>query len=370
MNRSKFILLFVALQFFSLYNSLLFAQPPKEIRLLQDLTIGADESDAFLGFWPVKIAVMSNGTIFIADPQAYSIKKFSKEGVFLGETGQQGRGPGDFDYLRSIEACFENQVCVLDSNARISVFDAETLVLNYTIPVPLPEGDRLWAPMGMKMADEGFVVWYNRTVSTSLPNSADAIRIALVDLQGNFLIQDLKTVRNNQLFVVKTPFIWRTALPFGRTSHIDTGRPNTLFYGWSENIAIEKLNLEQLTVDSVSYSHKSVKVTKDEIESVLNSFPPDTPQGQIFRKEAQIPGTYPAYDWFFADNQNRVWVAVNTEDRDNYMLCIFDHTGRLTGRSSLPKLVELQLVSNGYAYGVRKNKEGETTAVRFEVSGF
>lgn len=370
MKLSKAVLIFATIQVFSLFPFLLMAQAPKEIRLIQDLAIGGSSSEVILGFWPAKITATDDGTIFIADPQTYSVKAFSKEGAFLRETGRQGSGPGDFDYLRSIEICYQNQICVLDAHARISVFDSETFSLAKTISIPSPGSDHLWTPMGMRAVSDGFIVWYNRGLIANRINTSGFLRIALIDERGKFINEDLKTVRNNEMFVMESPVLWRTGLPFGRTSHIVTGNPSTLFYGWSENIAIERLNLDDLVVDSIIYISRPVRVTKEEKKMALNSFPPDSPQGRAFRKDAHIPEIYPAYDWFIADEQNKVWIAVNTEDRENYTLCIFDEEGKLSGRTSLPKSVELQTIRNGYAYGVQKNEEGEQIAVRFRVTDF
>lgn len=82
---------------------------------------------------------------------------------------------------------------------------------------------------------------------------------------------------------------------------------------------------------------------------------------------AQIYKTFPVYDWFVVDDQNRIWVAVNTEGRQHYSLRVFDEQGDLIAKTPFPKSVELQVIRDGYAYGIREAESGEQSVVRYEI---
>ena len=66
----------------------------------------------------------SEGNIYVADGKQCSIKKYSKEGGFLKETGRCGKGPGDFSKNGIIIRIYKNKLYAYDEgNKRIFIMN-------------------------------------------------------------------------------------------------------------------------------------------------------------------------------------------------------------------------------------------------------
>lgn len=336
------------------------------INLVQDLTIGDADSEVFFGNWPLKIAVGSQGRIFVADPQSYSLKAFSNKGGFIQEIGREGRGPKEFGYLRSIDTGSEKNIYVMDSNDRISTFDEESLELINDLNVP--RFNVRWSPHEMKVAPEGFIIVYNKSFVAGEKNQERSNKISFIDKQGNFIYEEYSNVKADQLFVMDTgSSLWRTDMPFGGKSYLELGNDGIIYFGWSKDTNIVKHSLDKKHNDTVNISYTPIEVTSEDLEDVLE-YPPTSRQGKALREDAQISHYFPAYDWFVVDDKNRIWIAINTEDRENYSLHIYDKDGDLLDNTSLPKSVQLQVVRDGYAYGVQETEDGIQTVVRYKVN--
>lgn len=99
------------------------------------------------GFWeaPSHVAVGSK-TIYVLDPQAHSVHRVSKDGVWIGTFGREGHGPGEFTDLRDI-AVLSDQVAVLDGGKAAVIMSSNAGIYLQSIPVGgvglriLPFGD-------------------------------------------------------------------------------------------------------------------------------------------------------------------------------------------------------------------------------------
>ena len=116
-----------------------FTQDGELLLTLGKAGVGAAGPDTFLG--PTSCAVDPNGDIMIADghfPRPSSAQqdgdrlvKFSKDGKFLGEWGQQGSGPGEFKGPHTIAFDSRGRLFVGDrSNNRVQIFDTEMNVVD------------------------------------------------------------------------------------------------------------------------------------------------------------------------------------------------------------------------------------------------
>jgi DNA-binding beta-propeller fold protein YncE len=76
---------------------------------------------------PTDVAVAPTGEFYVADGYGNSrVVKFSKEGKYLKEWGQKGKGPGEFNLPHAIVLDDRGRVHVGDrENNRVQIFDAE-----------------------------------------------------------------------------------------------------------------------------------------------------------------------------------------------------------------------------------------------------
>jgi hypothetical protein len=92
-NNVVFIVLFVLLAFFFIYNPFLKEKEIESIQLVRILTFPAEDSELYLAN-PVGFA-FSDDYIFISDQQSSIIYQFNYQGEFLKEIGGPGSGPGE-----------------------------------------------------------------------------------------------------------------------------------------------------------------------------------------------------------------------------------------------------------------------------------
>src|ERR1700722_7488188 len=76
---------------------------------------------------PTDVAWGPNGEIYVSDGYVNSrVEKFDKDGNFIKEWGQRGKGPGEFNTPHSIATDSKGNVYVVDKrNSRIQIFDSD-----------------------------------------------------------------------------------------------------------------------------------------------------------------------------------------------------------------------------------------------------
>jgi tripartite motif-containing protein 71 len=111
-----------------------------------DFTLG---DTAFLG-------VSSSGTMYVADPVSYLVRKYNSSGAFVTQFGSSGTGNGQFTELTDMAVDSTGQVYVADAAAcRMQVFDSSggfvrswiTQISGYNCPplaIAVDRTDHLW----------------------------------------------------------------------------------------------------------------------------------------------------------------------------------------------------------------------------------
>lgn len=91
----------------------------------EDIVEGKENGQEYLLGWIYDAEVDSSGNIFIYDYQSKSLKKFSREGVFITQIGRQGNGPGEYIGLSKIESDGVNNLFLLNSRKNILQYDLD-----------------------------------------------------------------------------------------------------------------------------------------------------------------------------------------------------------------------------------------------------
>ena len=75
---------------------------------------------------PERVAVASDGSVYVADRGNHRIQKFTSQGVFVTKWGTQGTGDGQFDYPVDVTVASGGSVYVADrDNYRIQKFTSQ-----------------------------------------------------------------------------------------------------------------------------------------------------------------------------------------------------------------------------------------------------
>ena len=95
----------------------------KDLALVEDLAIGVEEGEAdYMLYSPVDIDADLDGNVYILDMKDAWVKKYDPEGLFMGNLGRKGKGPGEFDRPNHMEIDSSNRIVVADPYQRRFVF--------------------------------------------------------------------------------------------------------------------------------------------------------------------------------------------------------------------------------------------------------
>jgi len=96
-------------------------------RLVEEVRIGTLDGDERYAFGRIgDLAVGDDGVIWVCDPQAKAIRRFSPEGEALGSVGREGEGPGEFGDPGNVERLADGRMVTWDQRLfRVSFFGAD-----------------------------------------------------------------------------------------------------------------------------------------------------------------------------------------------------------------------------------------------------
>ena len=101
-----------------------------EWKLEEDLSLGNETDDKYMFYFPMEAAVDSQENIFVLVAKEFEIRKFDKNGEFLGSVGRRGEGPGEFVQPIRLHLDSQGRVYVYDSLRRtLHVFSNDLILI-------------------------------------------------------------------------------------------------------------------------------------------------------------------------------------------------------------------------------------------------
>ena len=95
----------------------------RDLSFSVDLAIGVEEGEAdYMLYSPVDIDADKEGNIYILDLKDAQVKKYDHDGLFVGNIGRKGQGPGEFNRPNLLEIDSFNQILVSDPYQRRFIF--------------------------------------------------------------------------------------------------------------------------------------------------------------------------------------------------------------------------------------------------------
>jgi len=92
--------------------------PQVELEFIKTIGKMDSENDEEIFFMPADIGFDSQGNIYVLDSGNHRIQKFSPDGKYLATIGQQGQGPGEFQYPQSLTIDSEGYLYISDMGNR------------------------------------------------------------------------------------------------------------------------------------------------------------------------------------------------------------------------------------------------------------
>jgi hypothetical protein len=359
-------LIFFLVQIF-LFGSISYGQ-----LLDKNLTIGTESDQIYFGLVQ-SIDVSKSGDIYISDWYTKNIRVFDINGNLTDTIGREGKGPGEFSKIDGSALNDSGYLYVYDPNLiRVSIFGigSSSNALTKTLKIPKLENSTQYGsfPSGINVFNTGgnFLLKYKIPYSAGTSNLNRKQRYVLFSKNGDIIEQPLLTLPVDQRLVKdQRGAISVTSMPFGRSSLLEIGPDDHIYTAWTEELDIKVYNKEGEYIKSITDQVKKISISDADLEQEKekkSSF-------NLSNFSDQIPDSHPAFDWFEVDDDGRIWVAVNTEDRDNYSLKIYNQQGKKITQTKLSKTVEIKEIRADHAYGIEKGDNGLQSVVRYQING-
>lgn len=92
--------------------------PQVELKFIKTIGEMDSDNDELIFYMPADAAFDSQGNIYVLDSGNHRIQKFSPDGEYLATIGQQGQGPGEFQYPQSLAVDRDGNLYISDMGNR------------------------------------------------------------------------------------------------------------------------------------------------------------------------------------------------------------------------------------------------------------
>jgi hypothetical protein len=367
---------------------------PKEIRKLKNLTVYSAEpstggvisfrkeavyesSENVLIGRMGDLAIDSLGRVFIADLQKQLIHVFETNGRFITQLGREGKGPGEFSYIKKLQIR-NHLLYASDANfgvREVEVFSLDTLAADKTIEIARNRKNYPSLAKAYPGVREIYVK-NNRTylakfvTHSSNPNNLNLWEnielrglLYLLDNTGkitsNKLIEFKETVHTN-----KTKGLLAPIKPFFGKSYTVLSGDNAIYRAEPENFLIREYSPNGAYQQAFFYPHKKIPLTKESaVEAGVHEYYTRN------MKSMNFPQTWPVLTDMKIDDQDRLWVATIVEDMNVYEWWVLDASdGSVIARFDWPRDKPIEAVKNGYMYTRETNEMGIRQIIKYKIT--
>lgn len=351
------------------------SKPKKSITFTKDATYG-DTEDVFIGRIQ-DVTVDSKGRVFIADSRRMAIHAFNPEGEYIAQLGRDGRGPGEFGYISSLNV-HEDRLYVYDPNQqRVHIFTLHDLAGEKSIN--LAENRRSYPALA------GTMPWirevYIRNDNTYIARFLFEDKSPTLQNWQNYEVKGLFYQLNHtgsisgELFEFTSEIRTRITTPnstaaldypiipfFGKTVTV-VSSDNQIYLAIPDYFLIKQYSPNGAYQQSFFFSKSKIPLTQ---ESAVNAEVNDFYINAM--PDLDLPEHWPVVTDLKIDNQDRLWVATTVEDINVFEWWVLENTGELITRFEWPRSTPIQVIKNDYMYTLETEEDtGLEQIVRYRI---
>ncbi|SHE30469.1 6-bladed beta-propeller protein [Fodinibius roseus] len=359
-------------------------EPAGEILLEEEITY-EDIEEVTRGRISGNVAVDSRGRVYIPDFQAKVVHAYNADGSYLDSIGREGKGPGEFQMIRTIRVA-DDTLHVLDYTfQKISVFDLQTMKHIHDMQLSISEDMHQsppwldwtrkkklnYKPLDFYVRSDGnYLIFFGDMAISSVDNvSGRTYEVSLYDpIEKVYLKHDLLSFAWTGQTLIDQSRKGMTVMfrvPHKRGSRFAyTG--SELIHGWTEEILIKIYDEEGEYKRAFYHRDPDIPLAvedalahyKDSGENVVRAIRNDT-----------LPETWPAFDALKLDDEGRVWISTFTRDPHTSQWWVLDGAdGTLLARFDWPRKKQIEQVKNGKLYTRETDEEtGLQKIIRYDI---
>jgi hypothetical protein len=265
-------------------------------------------TEATHAFYRIRDAArLSNGSIVVADGGSNEIRYFSAEGRFRFSVGRGGQGPGEFEFLLSLELLEADSLAAFDRAGRATIIGADGEVTR-TVRLP-PNTAELH-----RLHEATFLTLLSYPSVYAYEGGSGMIRQPVPVMRISRTGQPMDTVALAAGF---EEFMWVTedgpsgARPLmGRNSHLAV-HDGRIYLGSAELLQFRVLSSSGEVEEIIRAPNFDLSVSSEEIDAERRAYLGDNPP-QFYQElvaALPTPDARPAYSDLVVDSEGYVWLG-------------------------------------------------------------
>lgn len=281
-----------------------FEEPLGTIQLLKQHTFGKSDSTYLSSI--NDLAVDVHGRLYLSNN---AIDVYKPDGSYLRSIGRKGSGPSEFQTIHNFKIR-NHQLYVYDANlSRISIFDLDTFDLATEIVVPIMSNMRGMGEFAISK-NGSLILGMEEIKSRSGTDITDKyVHYFFMDKSGQVQANEYIRTKWASSYKVRTQSgTSYPPIPFDRTTKFTISQSGNIYFAWSGSIAIKIFDSTGGYTRGFYYpfANKTVNSKAD--------YPPVYHVLDIISETEKVlgdalPKTHPAIEYFFVDDNERIWLA-------------------------------------------------------------
>lgn len=286
---------------------------------------------------------LEDGSVVVADEQAYEVRRYDAEGNHVWTSGQEGEGPGEFGGVRLLRNCPGAQITVFDWHLdRITELDTDGNVAGvrsigmeganpYGRPACGSEGELIFTPWPdlrplLENLDVGENFRWTMSLSLQQPDTTVALYSGIPGTERTFYGGGTM------------PRIWGRTLVFAVA-------PAGVWFGSADDYELQQVNWTGRVRRIARWEGPNLDVTRGHVGRYLDARLArysDAEEREHFERSRWpdiregLPDRFPAYDALLSMPDGSVWVTTHSWLAPARELHLLDSSGNWVRRLTIP----------------------------------
>jgi hypothetical protein len=287
----------------------------------------------------------NNGYIYALDFKAKHVKVYSENGEFIRKIGKPGEGPGEFT-IPGYFGINPNNELFVGEIVKISFFTLEGEFIR-------SQNVSTQGLIYLKYFKNGEPVGISMIMADENPRAE--LGKYSSGFEFMFAFDSLPIVRESDSNLKK--------LFIRRAIRWDVLSGKYLVCGYPEQeYKLKVFDLDGNLIRTIERDSSPIKVTDKDIDLEMDR------RGIKSREEIVAPDYYPPYNWFYSDDEGRIFVSTwkHGPESNEFYFDVFDNKGRYLLK--VPIIREPKLFKNGKMYTIEEDEEGYQYIKRYKVT--
>lgn len=318
---------------------------PYDIKLEREVVFESNE-DIFIDGYIGEIAIDSENRVYITATMmgTIGIYIFEPDGKFITKFGQEGRGPGEFESISSVNIQKDKIYVFGPRLQKYGIFSTDNLELikDQVIRRDSISMDDDLAKMlrvgDLYVTESGEIFSEMRALSRSKENEIPKLIYHKISEDGYIQAERILELEKFRFFFGKNE-PYPLLFPFVRTSRVDIAGDGSFYSAWTEDFTINKHDREGNFIKSFQLDFKNVPLDLNQLRLSNN-------QKKILSQNT-VPETWQAINALEIDDDGRIWVSTVTERDSTFLWWVIDNEGKLLAQFEHPgKRKDIPIMSN------------------------